>query len=509
MASVENNDTDQAGDKPRRQMLGMVAEFSQDTSLHGVKFALQTSVSSPRRILWTTVIVAQLAAFLAVITGQIIHVNQLPVLTNVITSYEDQLAFPGVTVCKPLSKAAYPDLEPFENDVLMNLNIKNRTFFTSLPVEDYARIDTGEIYHKRFLLQKKFLRFCMFAHSNCSHFVKTSLARDSFCESVNSVLPDDISWSRDTNETETANRSRGFISRTPGKEAGLSLLLKLEGEDRGVKLILHEPDEKIRVVNSEFLQLSPFSENFIGVKLFKNKFLPSPYRAFGDRKCQVTTGDFRHPLIPTGKYTLRACQDACMIEGARNFCGCQLDYASGWADEKACDPLRLIDCHAKMMERFLNNTLPVPLCDCPLPCEDLVYHTTLSSSPIGNVSDTNRENDILIHIHFDRLKIVSTEQVPDYTTGDVFGAVCLILYTGASVAQLVMTQEPLTNAVAGRSGQAHVGFLSEPSIGGQMGLFLGASIITVTELLELIVRCMYGWMRRDVRKTNSPVDVNK
>ncbi|XP_064596660.1 acid-sensing ion channel 3-like [Liolophura sinensis] len=401
----------------------------------------------------------KLVAFLAVITGQIIHVKNLPVLTNVVTSYEDKLDFPAVTICKPLSTATHPDLGPFENDVLMNLDIKNRTFFTSLSDEDYARIDTGEIYQKRFLLEDKFLRFCVFAHNNCSHIVKTSLVIDYLCETVNSVLPDDWSWSPESDTTTTGNVSEGFISRTPGLKAGLILFLKLGSEDLGVKLILHEPDEKIRVVNSEFLQLSPFSENYIGVEVFKNKFQPSPYRAFGDRKCQVTTGDFRHPLVPTGKYTLRACQDACMIESTRNFCGCQMDYIKKHTEEKMCDPIRIIDCQTKMVERFLNNSLSVPLCDCPFPCEDLVYDTTLSSSPIRNAMDKDRGNDVLVHIHFNRLKIVSTEQVPDYTTGDVFA-----------------------------------------SIGGQMGLFLGASIITVTEILELMIRCLYGWMRGDLRK---------
>ncbi|XP_064596662.1 acid-sensing ion channel 3-like [Liolophura sinensis] len=467
MASEKNHDTDRTGDKPRHGMLGMVAEFSQDTSLHGVKFVLQTSVSTPRRILWTAVIFAQLAAFLAVITGQIIHVKNLPVLTNVVTSYEDKLAFPGVTICKPLSTTTHPDLDPFENDVLMNLDIRNRTFFTSLSDEDYARIDTGEIYQKRFLLEDKFLRFCVFAHVNCLQLVKTSLARKFLCESVNSILPDDRSWSRDADDPETANKSERLISMTPGLEAGLRLVLRMEKEDRGVKLLLHEPDKKIRAVNSEFLQLSPSSENYIGVKVFKNKFQPSPYRAFGDRKCQVTTGDFRHPLVPTGRYTLRACQDACVIKGARDFCGCQVDYVNKHTEEKMCDPIRLIDCQIKMVERFLNNSLSVAVCDCPLPCEDLVYDTTLSSRPIGNEMDKDRRNNVLVHIHFERLKIVSTEQVPDYTTGDVFA-----------------------------------------SIGGQMGLFLGASIITVIEILELTIRCMYGWMRRDSRKTTSRADVN-
>lgn len=195
-----------------------------------------TCISLPNRILWAVVIVAQLVAFLAVIIGQLVHVNKLPVLTNVVTSYEDRLAFPGVTICKPLSTMTHPELDSFENDVMMNLGTKNRTFFTSLPAEDYARIDTREIYHKRFLLEDKFLRFCMFAHSNCSHHVKTSLARHSLCHRVNSVLPDDRSWSRDADKMMTTNESEGFISRTPGMEAGLTLLLKLAKEDRGVKV---------------------------------------------------------------------------------------------------------------------------------------------------------------------------------------------------------------------------------------------------------------------------------
>ncbi|XP_063443161.1 acid-sensing ion channel 4-like [Mytilus trossulus] len=99
-------------------------------------------------------------------------------------------------------------------------------------------------------------------------------------------------------------------------------------------------------------------------------------------------------------------------------------------------------------------------CHCPPACSSTRYEVTLSSSIFPSdfyndfllkainefKQDFYRKNLIVIHIYFDELKTTIVKQLPVYGSSvEIFG-----------------------------------------NLGGQMGLFLGASILTITELGEFL-----------------------
>ncbi|XP_063427630.1 acid-sensing ion channel 5-like [Mytilus trossulus] len=124
-------------------------------------------------------------------------------------------------------------------------------------------------------------------------------------------------------------------------------------------------------------------------------------------------------------------------------------------------------------------------CDCPQGCQHTTYNFSFSTgtypseffahqiSAITGVPEWYiRANYAFIRIYFKDLSITMTEQVAKYeNAGDIFA-----------------------------------------NLGGQLGLFLGASILTITELLELIIFLIWSfihWVQKKRRDDQSKTPVEK
>lgn len=120
-------------------------------------------------------------------------------------------------------------------------------------------------------------------------------------------------------------------------------------------------------------------------------------------------------------------------------------------------------------------------CNCLLPCRFTKYDVTLTTIgfpsefyakeivqlSLDETVESYRKNYIGLHIYFDELKTTVVKQVSRYSSiADVFG-----------------------------------------NIGGQMGLFIGASLITLTEIVELILFLI--WVLMQKIKTRHKVVINK
>ncbi|XP_052089260.1 acid-sensing ion channel 5-like [Mytilus californianus] len=137
-------------------------------------------------------------------------------------------------------------------------------------------------------------------------------------------------------------------------------------------------------------------------------------------------------------------------------------------DTHYCSKFQVANCIVKAIGDYYNHTKLVVNCDCPLPCKYTHYDVSLTSSlfpsdfyskkifdVIGAEDlDYYRQNYIALHIYFDQLSTTISKQVPKYSSaGDIFA-----------------------------------------NLGGQMGLFLGASIVTLTELCEFLIFAFWTFM---------------
>ncbi|XP_041367721.1 acid-sensing ion channel 3-like [Gigantopelta aegis] len=129
-------------------------------------------------------------------------------------------------------------------------------------------------------------------------------------------------------------------------------------------------------------------------------------------------------------------------------------------DIKICHTSELDKCYWPMFSKAKNTVK----CDCPQPCSMKEYNIHSSSAAFPTKPLTEflvdekliksakyaRSNLILVSISFERMIVQHVEHIPEMSWGDIFG-----------------------------------------KLGGQMGFFLGASLLTLSELAETVIMTMW------------------
>ncbi|XP_059168046.1 acid-sensing ion channel 4-like [Physella acuta] len=103
-------------------------------------------------------------------------------------------------------------------------------------------------------------------------------------------------------------------------------------------------------------------------------------------------------------------------------------------------------------------------CACPLPCNKVEYTGRISTAAFPNYdknSTQKRGSRVEIKIYYDHLLTLTEEQIKKYTWPDLFG-----------------------------------------SAGGMIGLFTGASILTLLEFVELMAMCTWVSLKMLYSKTS-------
>ncbi|XP_078603158.1 acid-sensing ion channel 1B-like [Branchiostoma floridae x Branchiostoma japonicum] len=155
-------------------------------------------------------------------------------------------------------------------------------------------------------------------------------------------------------------------------------------------------------------------------------------------------------------YTLPGCLLECRAKRVES-CGCRPMYYPGTLDY--CSPLNLSSCVLPTLATFLQENNEFDACGCTVPCEHTSYHTTVSyagypspqaASYLETVFNVSRGyssvNIVLLDVYYHELRSTTLEQ---------FKAV---------------TQS---------------GLISD--VGGQLGFFIGVSVITLFEFFEYLV----------------------
>ncbi|XP_031568813.1 acid-sensing ion channel 2-like [Actinia tenebrosa] len=203
----------------------------------------------------------------------------------------------------------------------------------------------------------------------------------------------------------------------------------------------------------------PGSHAIVGVIPKMVKRLPAPYK---------TNCSERH-LPGYTLYTKDACVAQCFNNATIAACGCRLEGEPGFPDIPVCS-IQDAQCRTKAQE---NTNLAA--CWCSMPCMERYFETTISYSKFPNKVGISiiqkrfklnrseeyiRNNLVYLQIGFVELAYQVDEQIPAYGPSSLFG-----------------------------------------DIGGNMGLFLGCSLLTVVEFLDHICILLLNKVRGD-KKTN-------
>lgn len=452
-------------DDTNRKLFGLVTYYMDNATIHGVSRVGERGLYSYRRLVWLLLL---LVMFVGLTTLMYLHFqrySQHPTVTVVSARVTDVLPFPAVTICNlnQFHMRRIPR-DPRLRKLLYRMSdfAHVREYMESMKAEEYdpLRINTGE----------DLWEFAM----NASHRLTDllilcvySLARIP-CEQVFRPTLTDLGTCYTFNGDWDVPRRNVTDS---GSLRGLRIILNIEQDayyyslysQSGVKVVLHEPGEAPIMLNRGFF-VRPGTCTDVAIRREQSAFLPAPYKAFGESFCLDTDdAHFRSPLTRYQNYSYSrlACLRDCYIGRLVNECGCRHFFEHG--DEKYCTIDELESCYLPHQEEISMEDLHH--CTCPSPCTETGYVTSMSFTDFASNfivkkmfnsnftadRDFVRDNLIELRLYYDTLTVTENRQEAEMTAMDILG-----------------------------------------TMGGHMGFFLGASVLSVSEVLEVILLVVFG-----------------
>ncbi|CAH1254340.1 ASIC3 [Branchiostoma lanceolatum] len=211
--------------------------------------------------------------------------------------------------------------------------------------------------------------------------------------------------------------------------------------DVGVKIHVHPRGEPAKM-DTQGIAIGPGTHAYVGISKinYQNEIPP-----WG--KCEAK--ELKH----YDTYTLTGCLLECRAHWVETMCNCTAMELPGNLD--ICGPQIVVNCVTSVYNLIIRGRLP---CECPTPCELGTYGKSVSYAGWPNPGAAASPS----------LSLKSEEFLErNYCVFDVFFKA---LNSKTIVQKRAMTEEDLLSA-----------------IGGSLGLFIGASIITVAEIGEYLI----------------------
>ncbi|XP_041354351.1 amiloride-sensitive sodium channel subunit gamma-like isoform X2 [Gigantopelta aegis] len=499
-------------------------EFAENTGMNGLPNAVRAR-NIFRRSFWIAIVIAGWGMTVWQVSELVTKYYSYPVNTDLTLIYNYSMQFPAVSFC---------NINPIRlSSVYLDQNISSLLKDTSPPSSSQPanvttwddKIGAGYYMEKNEMVstEQNFLSYfaaadasvrermghnitwmlldCTFGDFRCSpgNFTYFSNAKHGNCYTFNAGKQTEI---RTTKKT--------------GPTYGLTLELYIEhGEyiadlspDAGIKLVIHNQSYMPFPEDDGFV-VAPGTKTAIGLTLVDLKRAQPPYG-----NCQVYTSATNHlvnmwadePGLDIG-YSDRACFKTCFQNNVISRCGCCYAYYPCSAQDSLKDSINSIggvvapcnesntntsQCIERVTLLYTNNDLGCSEI-CKTSCDEVVYNAEISSSlwPSNPFMDsvydkiskkdwglwqafkgyTNaakkqfvRENVLKVEVYYKKLNFETIAQQPSYV---------------------------LSNLLA--------------DIGGQLGLYLGLSVVTLFEFIELfgdVVTIFMLKVRRGSEKTH-------
>ena len=188
--------------------------------------------------------------------------------------------------------------------------------------------------------------------------------------------------------------------------------------------------------------------------------MPEPY-AKPPNLCENTySPGYQNPVKYFSHYSLSACRQECHIDNQLSLCSCS-GHLYGGDNYTVCSYIQYTNCSVPARAHYDADPSIEASCFCLPECDETIYDATVSSSVINshikqklvessNVSRLNihkvEKNILSLKIFFGEMRFTLIEQQSLYTSASLFG-----------------------------------------ELGGQLGLCLGVSLLTIAELMQLLV----------------------
>ncbi|XP_046951247.1 acid-sensing ion channel 3 isoform X2 [Lynx rufus] len=482
----------QPGPEEARRPASDIRVFASSCTMHGLGHVFGPGGLTPRRGLWAAAVLLSLAAFLYQVAERVRYYGEFHHETALDERESHRLTFPAITLCNinPLRRSrltpndlhwagpALLGVEPAEHAAFLRALGRPPAppGFMPSPTFDVARL-----YARAGHALEEMLLDCRYRGWPCGPENFTVIfTRMGQCYTFNSGA----------DGAELLTTPKG------GMGNGLEIMLDVQQDEYlpvwrdmeetpfevGVRVQIHSQEEPPTIDQLGF-GAAPGYQTFVSCQQQRLSFLPPPW---GDCSSAPLDPDFEpEPSGPLGPpspspgpqapYSLMGCRLACEARYVARKCGCRMMHMPGGAP--VCSPQQYKDCADPALDAMLRKDA----CTCPNPCASTRYAKELSMVRIPSRAAArylarkhNRseayivENVLVLDIFFEALNYETVEQKKAYEVSELLG-----------------------------------------DIGGQMGLFIGASLLTILEILDYLCEVFqdrvlgYFWNRKHSQRHSS------
>ncbi|XP_031990322.1 acid-sensing ion channel 2 isoform X2 [Corvus moneduloides] len=438
------------------------------TRLHGLRLMCSARAAPARRALWVLAFCTALGLLLAWSSDRLLHWLAFPSHTRVRTEWSRQLPFPAVTLCNnnPLRFPRLSKGDLYYAGHWLGLLLPNRTarplltellradearlrwfakladFRLFLPPRHYEGISADFMDRLGHQLEDMLLS-CKYRGELCGpHNFSAVFTKYGKCYMFNS-----------------GEEGRPLLTTVKGGTGnGLEIMLDIQQDEylpiwgeteettfeAGVKVQIHSQSEPPFVQELGF-GVAPGFQTFVATQEQRLTYLPPPW------------GECRSPELGLAffpVYSVTACRIDCETRYIVENCNCRMVHMPG--DAPFCTPEQYKECAEPALSLLAEKDSSY--CICRTPCNLTRYNKELSMVKIPSKTSAKylekkfnksekyiSENILVLDIFFEALNYETIEQKKAYEVAALLG-----------------------------------------DIGGQMGLFIGASILTILELFDYL-----------------------
>ncbi|XP_030054085.1 acid-sensing ion channel 1 isoform X2 [Microcaecilia unicolor] len=433
--------------------------FASGATLHGLSHIFSYERFSFKRIVWVTCFLGSLGLLLFVCNERIQYYFQYPHVTKLDEVSMPMMTFPAITFCNlnefRFSRVTKNDLY-HAGELLALLNNRYEIPDTQLADEKVLNILQEKANFQHF----KAKPFSMFEfYDRAGHDIRDMLLSCRFrgiecsAEDFKKVF---TRYGKCYTFNSGQNGKPPLISMRGGTGNGLELMLDIQQDEympvwgetdetsfeAGIKVQIHSQDEPPFIDQLGF-GVAPGFQTFVSCQEQRLIYLPPPW---GDCKSTPIDSDF------FDTYSITACRIDCETRYLVENCNCKMVHMPG--DASYCTPEQYKECADPALDFLVEKDNDYCMCDTP--CNMTRYGKELSMVKIPSKASAKylakkynkseqyiSENILVLDIFFEALNYETIEQKKAYEVAGLLG-----------------------------------------DIGGQMGLFIGASILTVLELFD-------------------------
>nr|XP_034982590.1 acid-sensing ion channel 4 isoform X2 [Zootoca vivipara] len=464
----------------------LTSRFLRATKLHGLHYMGSRQQSWAQRLFWSGAFLTSLGLLCTWSANRIHYLHAKPVHTRAHMSWSPWMPFPAVTFCNHnparFLQLTRPDL--YSVGHWLGLTYKNHSLLPSvleeLPEEqrpwlsrlaNYTRFLPSRLsphtmesfFHRMGHQIEDMLLDCHFQGKPCGAQDFTPVyTRYGKCYTFN------------------GDRNKPRVTRQSGMGNGLEIMLDIQQEEylpiwretnetsfeAGIRVQIHSQDEPPYIHQLGF-GVSPGFQTFVSCQEQRLTYLPQPWGS-----CRASVKG-EQVLPGYESYSIAACRLQCEKEAVVRNCQCRMVHMPG--NETICSPNVYIECADHTLDTAVEDSQE--RCVCPTPCNLTRYGKEISMVRMPNKGSARylarkynrnetyiRENFLVLDIFFEALNYEAIEQKRAYNLAGLLG-----------------------------------------DIGGQMGLFIGASVLTVLEILDYIYEVIRDKVAHGLRRPKPPL----